>query len=84
MTLQIPYVIEAGHYTGAKKPLPPEGAMTVKVPTLATLSETAVILNRAKEKDLEFLKSVHAGSPEYNGYNTKKGKGRRYITTGKD
>ena len=46
--------------------------MTVKVPTLATLSETAVILKRAKEKDLEFLKSVHAGSPEYNGYNTKK------------
>ena len=72
MTLQIPYVIEAGHYTGPKKPLPPEGAMTVKVPTLATLSETAVILNRANEKDLEFLKSVHAGSPEYNGYNTKK------------
>ena len=72
MTQQIPYDIEVGHYTGPKKPLPPEDAMTVKVPTLATLSETAVILNQAKEKDFEFLKSVHAGSPEYNGYNTKK------------
>ena len=71
MTQQIPYIMDVDHYIGPKKPLPPEGSMTVQVPTLVTLSETAVILNRAKEKDLEFLKSIHTGSPEYNGYNTK-------------
>ena len=56
MTKQIPYVTEVSRYNGPKKPLPPEGSMTVKVPTLATLSETAVVLNQAKQKNLEFLK----------------------------
>lgn len=84
MTQQIPYVTEVGRYTGPKKPIPPESALTVKVPTLATLAETAVILNRVKERDLEFLKNVHADCPEHNGYNTKKSKRRRSIIAAKD
>ena len=72
MTQQIPYIMDVDHYTGPKKPLPPEGSMTVKVSASVTLSETTVILNQAKEKDFEILKSIHTGSPEYNGYNAKK------------
>ena len=49
MTQQTPYIMDVDHCTGPNKPLPPEGSMTVKVPTLVTLSETAVILNRAKK-----------------------------------
>ena len=55
MTQQIPYSIEVSRYTGPKKPLPLEVAMRVRVHTLATLSEAAIILNRAKEMDFEFL-----------------------------
>ena len=73
MTQEFPYIIKVEcFYTGLKKPLPPDNLMTVKVPTLATLSETAIVLNQAKERDLEFLQSVHSGSPEYNGFNTRK------------
>ena len=78
MTQQIPYIMDVDHYIGPKKPLPPVGSMTVQVPTLVTLSETAVILNRAKEKDLEFLKSILTGSPEYNSYNTKQAREEGY------
>lgn len=74
MTQQIPYVIEVGRYTGPKKPIPSEGAMTVKVQSLSTLAQMAIVLNRVKDRDFEFLKSVNAGHgcPEYNGFNTKK------------
>ena len=46
--------------------------MTAQVPSLAALAETTIIVNRARERDLEFLKDVQTGCPEYNGYNTKK------------
>ena len=48
--------------------------MRVKVKSLANLAETAVVLNRIKERDFEFLKNAYAGHgcPEYNGFNTKK------------
>ena len=72
MTKEIPYSIDVGQYTGQKKPLPPINALRVKVPTLATLVETTIIVNRAKEIDLKFLKDVQFGCLEYNGYNTKK------------
>ena len=44
--------------------------MKVKVPTLMILAQTAVLLNRARERDLEFVRKVNDGAPEYNGYNT--------------
>ena len=31
-------------------------------------------MSRARERDLEFLKDVYHGGPEYNGYNTKRTK----------
>lgn len=72
MKQQIHYAIYVARYTDPKKPLPPVNAMTVQVPSLAALAETTIIVNRAREGDLEFLKDVQAGCPEYNGYNTKK------------
>ena len=54
MMQKIPYFIKVDRYTSPKKPLPPDDSMRVKVPSLATLSKTVVILNRAKERDLEF------------------------------
>ena len=72
MMQQITYAIDIAWYTGPKKPLPPVNAMTAQVPSLAALAETTIIVNRARERDLEFLKDVQARCPEYNGYNTKK------------
>ena len=71
-------------YTGLNKPVPPESAVTAKVPTLATVAKTAIILNRAKERNFEFLKSVPGWMPEYSWYNTKKGKKRNSIIAAKD
>ena len=34
------------------------------------LAQTAVLLNRARERDLEFNRKVNDGAPEYDGYNT--------------
>ena len=67
-------VIEVCRYTGPKKPISHGSALTKQVPSLANLTETVMVLNRAREKDFEFLKSVHAnqGCPEYNGFNTMK------------
>ena len=75
MTQQIPYVLEIGRYTGPKKPIPPENGMRVKVKSLANLAETAVVLNRIKERDFEFQKNAYAGHgcPEYNGFNMEEG-----------
>ena len=67
---QIPYDIEICHYVDPKKPIPPESSMKVKVPTLMILAQTAVLLNRGRERDLEFFRKVNDGAPEYNGYNT--------------
>ena len=74
MAQPIPYVIEVCRYTRPKKPIPHGSALTKQVPSLANLTETVMVLNRAREKDFEFLKSVHAnqGCPEYNGFNTMK------------
>ena len=55
---------------GPKKPIPPESSLKVKVPTLMILAQTAVLLNRDRERDLEFFRKVNDGAPEYNGYNT--------------
>ena len=46
--------------------------MKVQVPTLAILAQTASLLNRARERDLEFFKNVYNGGPEHIGYNTKR------------
>ena len=67
---QIPYDIEICRYVGPKKLIPPESSMKVKVPTLMILAQTAVLLNRARERDLEFFRKVNDGAPEYNGCNT--------------
>ena len=67
---QIPYDIEICRYVGPKKPILPESSMKVKVPTLMILAQTAVLLNRARERDFEFFRKVNEGAPEYNGYNT--------------
>ena len=64
MTQEIPYVIKIDHYTGSKKPLPPDDSMRVKVPSLATLSKTVVNFKSSK-RNLQFLKTVLNGSPEY-------------------
>ena len=72
MVQQIPYDIEVCRYRGAKKPTPPESSVRVKVPTLMTLTQTAIILNRGRERDIEFLTNVLDGGPEYRGYNTKR------------
>ena len=74
MAQLIPYVIEVCRHTGPKKPIPHGSALTKQVPSLANLTETDMVLNHAREKDFEFLKSVHAnqGCPEYNGFNTMK------------
>ena len=76
MTQQIPYAIDIARYTGPRKPLPPVNAMTAQVPSLAALTETTIIVNQARERDLEFLKDVQAGC---NGYNTKKASEDRGI-----
>ena len=67
---QILYDSEICHYVGPKKPIPPESSMKVKVPTLMILAQTVVLLNRARERDLEYFRKVNDGAPEYNGYNT--------------
>ena len=74
MAQPIPYVIEVCRYTGTKNLIPHGSALTKQVPSLANLTETVMVLNRAREKDFEFLKSVHANQecPEYNGFNTMK------------
>ena len=72
MVRQIPYDIEVSRYTGPKKPTPPETSMIVKVPTQATLARTAFVLNRARERGIEFSKNVYIGGPEHSGFNTKK------------
>lgn len=69
---QIPYNIAICRYTSPKKLTPPEDSMEVKVPTLANLAQTALLLYRARERDLEFLTTVQDGGPEFNGYNTKR------------
>lgn len=46
--------------------------MEFKVPTLANLAQTVLLLYRARERDLEFLTTVQDGGPEFNGYNTKR------------
>ena len=72
MTQDIPYDIEVSRYTGQKKPIPPKNSKKITVPTLVTLAQTTVVSRRARERDLEFLKDVYHGGPEYNGYNTKR------------
>ena len=65
-------------YTGPKKPIPHGSALTRK--QVSSLANLVMVLNRAREKDFEFLKSVHAnqGCPEYNGFNTMKAR-EEYI-----
>lgn len=72
MLQKIPYNIEIARYTGPKKLTPPKNSIKVKVPTLATLAQTAILLNRARERDLAFFKNVYNGDPEHSGYNTKR------------
>lgn len=65
MAQQIPYDIEICRYTGPKKPTPPEGSLRAQVSTLVDLTQTAILLSRARERDFEFLKDVCNGGPEY-------------------
>ena len=46
--------------------------MVIYVPTLATLANTAISLDRVRVRDLEFMKRVTTGIPEFNGFNTLK------------
>lgn len=72
MTNPIPYDVEIVRYEGLKKPLPPVSIIKIQVPPLAILARTACSLKRARERDFEFFQDVSNGSPEYNGYNTKR------------
>ena len=72
MSKEIPYDLDVARYGGPKKPTPPENLMKVQVLPLSVLARAAVSLNRAKERDFEFLRDVSKGGPEYNGYNTKR------------
>ena len=71
MAQQIPYDIEVCRYTGPKKQTPPERSMK-QVPTLVILAQTASLLNRARERYLEFFKNVCSGGTEHSGYNAKR------------
>ena len=76
---QILYDIEICRYVGPKRPIPPESYMKVKVPTLMILAQTVVLLNRARERDLEFFRKVNDGALEYNGYNNASKRRRAAI-----
>ena len=72
MAKQIPYDIEVRRYTGPKKPTPPERSAKVQVPTPANLAQTAALLNRAREGDLEFFKNIHNGGLNIAGTTQRK------------
>lgn len=67
-----PNEVEITRNNGPKKPLILTVLMQVKDLTPNDLIKTANSLTRLRKRDLEFMKDVTSGVPEYYGYNKRK------------
>lgn len=73
MTKEINYEFDVIRYNGPSKPAIPPHFLKKQVPSLKSLSHTAVANQKAKRDVISFLKEVTSGEgcPEFHGYNTR-------------
>lgn len=73
MTKEINYEFDVIRYNGPSKPAIPSHFLKKQVPSLKSLSHTAVANQKAKRDVISFLKDVTSGEgcSEFHGYNTR-------------